>query len=66
MKIEGKCTLWGPFTIRPIGGVKNIRIGEGTFINSDVRFGVPKEIVSFGRNVQVGPRVILKLLYQFR
>jgi acetyltransferase-like isoleucine patch superfamily enzyme len=40
--------------------VKNIRIGEGTFINSDVRFGVPKEIVSFGRNVQVGPRVMFE------
>lgn len=60
MKIEGKCTLWGPFTIRPIGGVKNIQIGAGTFINSDCRFGVPKEKVTFGKNVQVGPRVMFE------
>ncbi len=60
MNIKGKCILWGPFTIRPIGGVKNIEIGEGTFINSDVRFGVPKDKVSIGARVQIGPRVMFE------
>jgi acetyltransferase-like isoleucine patch superfamily enzyme len=57
MKIEGKCLLWGPMTIRPIGGVKNISIGLGSFINSNARFGVPNARVEIGRNVQIGPNV---------
>lgn len=57
MKIEGKCLLWGPMTIRPIGGVKNISIGRGSFINSNSRFGVPSAGVFIGRNVQIGPNV---------
>tara|TARA_R110000772_G_scaffold28437_1_gene71627 strand:- start:26 stop:358 length:333 start_codon:yes stop_codon:yes gene_type:complete len=69
MKIKGKSTLWGPFTIRPIGGVKNIEIGDDTFINSDVRFGVPKDMVIIGSRVQIGPRVMFEtathgLVYQ--
>ncbi len=61
MKIKGKCTLWGPFTVRPLGGAKNIEIGEGTFINSDVRFGVPNK-VTIGKNVQIGPRVMFETM----
>jgi acetyltransferase-like isoleucine patch superfamily enzyme len=57
MKIEGKCLLWGPMTIRPIGGVRNISIGSGTFVNSNSRFGVPSAPISIGRNVQIGPNV---------
>jgi acetyltransferase-like isoleucine patch superfamily enzyme len=57
MKIEGKCLLWGPMTIRPIGGVKNISVGLGSFINSNARFGVPQAPVRIGRNVQIGPNV---------
>jgi acetyltransferase-like isoleucine patch superfamily enzyme len=57
MKIEGKCLLWGPMTIRPIGGAKNISIGSGSFINSNARFGVPHAPVEIGRNVQIGPNV---------
>ncbi len=57
LKIDGSCVLWGPLTIRPIGGAKNIFIGRGTFINSNARFGVPSAPVSIGRNVQVGPNV---------
>jgi acetyltransferase-like isoleucine patch superfamily enzyme len=62
MNIQGKCTLWGPFTIRPIGGTKNIEIGKGTFINSDARFGVPSEKVTIGKNVQIGPRVMFETM----
>lgn len=57
LRIEGRCLLWGPLTIRPIGGARNISIGRGTFINSNTRFGVPSAPVSIGRNVQVGPNV---------
>ena len=46
-----------PVGIRPIGGAKNIEIGKGTFINADVRFGVPDGKVSIGDNVLIGARV---------
>lgn len=62
MKIHGNCTLWGPFTIRPIGGVKNIEIGKGTFMNSDIRFGVPSAKVTIGKNAQIGPRVMFETM----
>ncbi len=57
MAIEGKCLIWGPLIIRPIGGARNISIGAGSFFNSNTRFGVPKSRVRIGRNVQVGPSV---------
>jgi len=60
VKISGKCTLWGRFTIRPIGGAKNIEIGDGTFINTNVRFGAPKDPVSIGKNVNIGPSVMFE------
>ena len=62
MKIHGRCSLWGPITIRPIGGAKNIEIGKGTFINSDARFGVPSEKITIGKNVQIGPRVMFETM----
>lgn len=60
MNIQGECTIWGPLTIRPIGGAKNIEIGEGTVINTEVRFGVPKDKVRIGSNVLIGPRVMFE------
>lgn len=60
MKIKGRCTIWGPLTIRPIGGAKNIEIGEGTFINTEVRFGVPQDKVLIGAHVDIGPRVMFE------
>ncbi len=56
-RIEGKCLIWGPLIIRPIGGVKRISIGSGTFLNTNIRFGVPSEPVVIGSNVQIGPNV---------
>ncbi len=35
-KIGNKCTVCGPLTIRPIGGAKNITIGNNVFINTYV------------------------------
>lgn len=59
-EIKGKCNLWGPFTIRPIGGAKNIQVGVDTFVNSDVRFGAPKDKFTIGSRVQIGPRVMFE------
>jgi len=60
LKIKGKCTIWGPLTVRPIGAVKNIEIGKGSFLNTDIRFGVPKDKVIIGGNVEVGPCVMFE------
>lgn len=60
LDIKGRCLIWGPLTIRPIGAAKNIKIGNGTFLNTDVRFGVPKDNVEIGSNVQVGPGVMFE------
>lgn len=60
MKISGKCLIWGPLIIRPIGGAKSIEIGKGSFINSEIRFGVPSSMISIGENVHVGPRVMFE------
>lgn len=60
INVCGRSTIWGPLTIRPIGGAKNIQIGKGSFINTDIRFGVPKDKVIIGNNVQIGPRVMFE------
>lgn len=57
MDIEGKCLIWGPIIVRPIGGARNIKIGRGSFINSYARFGVPQSEMRIGRDVQIGPFV---------
>ncbi len=49
--------IWGPLTIRPLGGARNIAIGSGSFLNTNIRFGVPSAPVTIGRNVQIGPNV---------
>lgn len=58
--IPGKCTVWGPLTIRPLGGARNIEIGERSFLNTGVRFGVPLEKVRIGARVQIGPGVMFE------
>jgi maltose O-acetyltransferase len=60
MKIKGRCTIFGPLTIRPIGRARNIEVGQGTFINTEARFGVPEDKVIIGANVQIGPRVMFE------
>jgi maltose O-acetyltransferase len=57
VKIKEPCSIWGPLTIRPIGGAKNIEIGANSFLNTEIRFGVPSAPVIIGDNVQIGPRV---------
>jgi len=62
LKIHGRCTIFNPFTVRPVGEASNIEIGRGTFINTEVRFGVPSAKVTIGRNVLVGPRVMFETM----
>lgn len=57
VQITGKCVIWGPLTIRPLGGARNITIGAGTFLNTNTRFGAPSERVTLGKRVQIGPNV---------
>jgi maltose O-acetyltransferase len=59
MRIETPCRMWGPVTVRPIGSASNIRIGRGTFINTDTRFAASGGI-TIGRDVAIGPRVCLE------
>lgn len=60
MQLQRNTMVWGPITVRPIGCLKNIEVGKGTFINTDVRFGVPVDKVVIGQNVLVGPRVMFE------
>ena len=59
---EGRCIIYGPLTIRPVGGAKKISIGRGTFINTEIRFGCPKDKITIGRNCQIGPRVCFETM----
>jgi maltose O-acetyltransferase len=58
--IEGPCLIWGPLTVRPIGGAGGITIGAGAFLNTEIRFGGADAGIRIGRNAQVGPRVSLE------
>lgn len=60
MQIRGKCVIWGPLTVRPLGGARRIEIGERSFLNTNLRFGVPEERVVIGSRVQVGPGVMFE------
>ena len=44
LRIDGKCEIWGPLTIRPLGAASNISIGERSFLNTDIRFGAPAQV----------------------
>ena len=59
MRIEGKCEIWGPVTVRPLGGAGNVAIGARSFLNTDTRFGAAARI-TIGARVQVGPRVMFE------
>jgi acetyltransferase-like isoleucine patch superfamily enzyme len=60
MDIKGQCTIWGPISVLPIGAAKNISIGKGSFLNSGIRFGAPKDKVIIGENVLVGPNAMFE------
>jgi maltose O-acetyltransferase len=56
MTFAGRCVIFAPITVRPIGGAGNISVGRNTFINSDVRFGAGGTI-SIGDHCQIASRV---------
>ncbi len=60
MQIKGQCTIFGPLTVRPAGGARNILIGRKTFLNAEISFGCPNEKIIIGDNVQIGPRVLFE------
>lgn len=60
MRIFGKALIFGPLTIRPIGCAKNISIGDGSFLNTHIRFGCPKDSVTIGCNCSIGPNVLFE------
>lgn len=55
--VRGPCKVWGPWTVRPLGGAGNISLGRGCFVNTETRFGCPVAKVSIGNDVLIGPRV---------
>jgi len=57
MAVADDVNFFGPITVRPLGGIKNICIGAGTFLNTKNRFGCPKQKITIGNNCQIGPRV---------
>ena len=57
MNMEGPSTVFGPITLRPLNGTRNIFIGKGSFLNTEVRFGCPGAKIIIGNEVAVGPRV---------
>lgn len=57
MNFTGRCSFLGTLYIAPYWCAKNIKVGEGTAMNTQVRFGVAHSTVTIGRNVMVGPRV---------
>lgn len=58
----GKCTIFGPLSVRPFGGCGNIKIGNGSFLNVATNFCVNYDTVTIGERVQVGPRVSFETL----
>ena len=56
LRIQGRCTIYGPLTIRPLGACRNIAIGRKTFLNTDIRLGA-RAPVSIGQRCLIGPRV---------
>lgn len=57
MKVDSDVKFFGPITVRPLGGIKNIIIKKGTFFNTETRFGCPEQNITIGSNCQIGPRV---------
>lgn len=54
--IGSKVVIHNGIEIAPIGGAKNLSIGDESFINTNVRFQCPdKGEISIGKNVLIGP-----------
>jgi maltose O-acetyltransferase len=60
MKIGRDCLIWGTITIAPVGAARRITLGNNCFMNTDIRFGAPKDTITIGNDVQIGPRVMFE------
>lgn len=58
MQVE-RSTIWGPLTVRPIGGCRHINIGRGCFLNTETRFGAVAKITIM-EGCRIGPRVMFE------
>lgn len=57
VKVENNLRIFEAVEIRPIGGAGRIKIGNGTFINSGVRFSAEgNATITIGKRVEIGPR----------
>lgn len=61
VKVVGNATFISPVSIYPISKAGNIKIDDGTYINSEVRFACADKI-HIGKNVLIGPRVSLETM----
>ena len=57
LEMQGRSTVYGPVVLRPIGGAKQVHVGKGCFINTEVRFACPKAPITLGKRCRIGPRV---------
>jgi acetyltransferase-like isoleucine patch superfamily enzyme len=57
VQFKGRCTIFGPFIIRPIGNCSRIKIGKDSFFNTNIRFGCPGADIIIGDKVQIAPNV---------
>lgn len=53
-------SIYGPITIMPVGGCHNICFGQNCFVNTNLRIGASKALVSIGNNVRLSPNVTIE------
>lgn len=64
VNVIGKCNIWSGFDIRPIGNSCKLTIGDGVFINRNLRIAMPGDVsVIISNNVAIGPNVMLECAY---
>ena len=53
-------TIYGPITLMPVCGSRNISIGRNCFINTNLRIGSSKAKIFIGDNVRISPNVSIE------
>ena len=57
LKLDDHISFMGKITVIPGTAGDHIVIGKNSFVNAEVRFGVPVASVFIGANCAIGPRV---------
>ncbi|HYZ48705.1 MAG TPA: acyltransferase [Sphingomonas sp.] len=60
VRMNGHCSIRAPLEIRPVERAAHVAIGRHCFINSGVRFAVPRARVTIGARCQIGPGVFFE------